>query len=229
MRYYEYVLSTTGSKPPSNILSTAQSFINLVASNRNDAPCPGGVFWKSGKTGEIHGKNTITNALFIHASAKYYLLTNVESYRDQALDVWNWVAANGLQRSDSLYSDGPAGCGSGPGEVWTYNQGEMIAAAGTMALAFNNSTYISLGNATAYSVINNVNGLLSKNGILTETGNGGCDINFTCDDDQHSFKGIFMRGLEYLLDAANDPALASIYAPWIGYQVRAITDNAQAS
>ncbi|KAJ7017019.1 pectate lyase superfamily protein-domain-containing protein [Mycena alexandri] len=231
MRYYEYVLNTSGSKPASDILSAAQNFIDEVGGNRNLDPCPGGVFWKQDTS---KGKNTITNALFIHASAKYYLLTGVTSYRDQAVDVWNWVMDNGIQRSDHLYNDGTSSCGSSAGEVWTYNQGEMIAAAGSLALALKNSTYISLGNATAYAAITNGTFLL-HNGILTETGLANCDLNSTCDDDQarhslpHSFKGIFMRGLEYFLDAANDAALTSIYAPWIGYQVRAITDNAQAS
>lgn len=38
-----------------------------------------------------------------------------------------------------------------------------------------------------------------------------------------------MRGLEYFLDIANNPALTALYAPWIGFQVRSITDNAQAT
>ena len=46
---------------------------------------------------------------------------------------------------------------------------------------------------------------------------------------QLSFKGIFMMHLQYFLDAANNPSLTALYAPWIGDQVRAITDNAQAS
>ena len=37
-----------------------------------------------------------------------------------------------------------------------------------------------------------------------------------------------MMHLQYFLDAANDPALTALYAPWIGYQARAITNNAQA-
>lgn len=36
-----------------------------------------------------------------------------------------------------------------------------------------------------------------------------------------------MMHLQYFLDAANDPTLTALYAPWIGRQVRAITDNAQ--
>src|ERR1700753_1958014 len=38
-----------------------------------------------------------------------------------------------------------------------------------------------------------------------------------------------MMHLQYFLDAANDQGLNAIYGPWIGRQVRAITDNAQQS
>ena len=35
--------------------------------------------------------------------------------------------------------------------------------------------------------------------------------------------------LQYFLDIANDPTLTAKYSTWIGHQVRAIVDNAQAT
>lgn len=38
-----------------------------------------------------------------------------------------------------------------------------------------------------------------------------------------------MRGVQYFLDAANNPDLTAIYSAWIGFQAAAITKNAVSS
>ncbi|KAF8634218.1 hypothetical protein AX17_004265 [Amanita inopinata Kibby_2008] len=55
-----------------------------------------------------------------------------------------------------------------------------------------------------------------------------CDLS-GCNSDRTTFKGIWMMHLQYFLDAAADPTLTALYAPWVGYQTRAITNNAQDS
>ncbi|KAJ7496177.1 hypothetical protein B0H11DRAFT_856460 [Mycena galericulata] len=113
----------------------------------------------------------------------------------------------------------------------------MLAAAGALYTATKNQTYLTSGNATLNAFISG-NSLLSQennnngnpfqtNGILTEPT---CDASAcTSNDNAWSFKGILMRGVQYFLDAADDPALTSLYSTWIGYQAAAITKNAQAS
>ncbi|KAJ6448584.1 hypothetical protein C8R45DRAFT_1224651 [Mycena sanguinolenta] len=228
IKYYQYYQATVG-KELTSILAGAKAFIDTVASTTQDQPCVGGVLWKPpNKNVTLNSKNTITNALFIHASTMYYSITGTTSYLTQAESVWNWMQTLGNQGSDGLYFDGVSACGFGS-TLYTYNQGEMLAAAGALYAATGNKDYLTSGNATLNALVQSTD--LEMGGILYET---------TCDadacvtppqnaDNAWSFKGIAMRGVQYFLDAANDPDITTLYSAWIGSQAVAITKNAQAS
>ncbi|KAJ7505174.1 glycoside hydrolase superfamily [Mycena galericulata] len=147
-----------------------------------------------------NSKNMITNALFIQASAMYYSITGTTSYLTQAETVWDWMQTEGDEGPDFIYSDGVSACGS-----------DSATAAGALYAATNNPTYLTSGNATLNAVVNGND--FETNGILTES----CDAAQTCTKDQ------------YFLDAADDPAITALYSSWIGFQVAAIRQNAQAS
>ncbi|KAJ6450605.1 glycoside hydrolase [Mycena sanguinolenta] len=155
----------------------------------------------------------------------YYSITGTTSYLTQAEGVWNWMHTEGNERSDGIYFDGVAACGAGgPMALYTYNQGTMLAAAGGLYAATKNQDYLTSGNATLNAVVNGAD--FEMNGILFENtcDSSGCSGN----DNAWSYKGILMRGVQYFLDAADDPAITALYSSWIGRQATAITDNAQA-
>ncbi|KAF7341759.1 Glycoside hydrolase family 18 protein [Mycena sanguinolenta] len=227
MKYYQYYQATVG-KELTSILAGAKAFIDDVASTIQDDPCPGGVLWKPSNV-KGPSKNTITNALFIQASVMYYSITGTTSYLTQAESVWTWMQTNGNERSDGIYFDGPVSapnaCGAGgPTDLYTYNSGIMLAAAGGLYAATKNQAYLTSGNATLNAVVNAAD--FEMNGILYENT---CDAQgCTGNDNAWSYKGILMRGVQYFLDAVDDPAITALYSSWIGRQATAITDNAQA-
>ncbi|KAF7337318.1 Glycoside hydrolase family 18 protein [Mycena sanguinolenta] len=222
MKYYQYYRATVG-KELSTLLDGAKAFIDSAGSTISDDPCPGGVLWKPfNQDTTKNSKNTITNALFIHASTMYYIITGTTSYLTQAEGVWTWMQTNGNERSDGIYFDGVGVCNGGT-DLYTYNSGEMLAAAGALYTATGNKDYLTSGNMTLNAVTTSSD--FNTNGILTEPtcDSSGCSGN----DNAWSFKGITMRGIQYFLDSANDPAITSLYSSWIGFQATAITQNAQ--
>ncbi|KAJ7453435.1 hypothetical protein FB451DRAFT_1408839 [Mycena latifolia] len=106
--------------------------------------------------------------------------------------------------------------------LYTYNTGQMLGAAGALYTATGNKTYLAAGNATLNSLVTRTD--FNRNGILFENT---CDASAcTGNDNAWSFKGITMEGVQYFLDAANDPTITSLYSPWIGFQVASINKNA---
>ncbi|KAJ6563854.1 glycoside hydrolase [Mycena capillaripes] len=224
MKYYQFWAAGGGTgKNLAFLLSSAKGFIDTVAATIPSQPCPGGVLWKPGGD----SKNTITNALFIHASAMYFIITGTTSYLTQAVGVWNWMAANGNQAPSGIYYDGPSTgpstCGAGGAlSLYTYNTGQMLGAAGALYTATGNKIYLTAGNATLNSLVTSTD--FNRNGILFENT---CDASAcTGNDNAWSFKGITMEGVQYFLDAANDPTITSLYSPWIGFQAASINKNA---
>ncbi|KAF7368568.1 Glucan 1,3-beta-glucosidase [Mycena venus] len=74
MKYYQYYEATVETKLTA-LLNGAKAFIDDVGATIGDDPCPGGVLWKPASSKTTPAKNTITNALFIQASATYYSIT----------------------------------------------------------------------------------------------------------------------------------------------------------
>ncbi|KAJ7930427.1 glycoside hydrolase [Mycena leptocephala] len=158
----------------------------------------------------------------------YYINTGVTSYLTQAENVWNWMATSGALGPKSVYLDGPAAlpgsCGSDT-SLFTYNTGQMLGAAGALYTATGNKTYLTSGNATLNALVTSTD--FNMNGVLFEST---CDATAcTGNDNAWSFKGITMEGVQYFLDAANDPTITSLYSPWIGFQAMSINKNAGTS
>ncbi|KAJ7513182.1 glycoside hydrolase [Mycena galericulata] len=157
----------------------------------------------------------------------YYSITGTMSYLTQAKSVWDWMHSEGNEGLDFIYQDGLSACNASSG-LYTYNQGVMLAAAGYLYAATQNQTYLTSGNATLNAVVNGND--FETYGILTEStcDSAACTGN-NKNDNAWSYKGILMRGVQYFLDAADDPAITALYSSWIGYQAAAIRQNAQAS
>ncbi|KAJ7660100.1 glycoside hydrolase superfamily [Mycena polygramma] len=261
MKYYQFWAAGGGSgKNLEFLLSSAHGFIDTVASTIPSDPCPGGVLWKPGG----NSKNTITNALFIHASAMYYIITNTTSYLTQAEDVWNWSMFSHCllviltrnppqwQKAEIKHRRIFTMTDPSPSRIrrpampellpqvlylpvfsevlklkcdhalYTYNTGQMLGAAGALYTATRNKTYLTAGNATLNGLVTSTD--FNRNGVLFE--NTCDDSACTGNDNAWSFKGITMEGVQYFLDAANDPTITSLYSPWIGFQAASIHNNA---
>ncbi|KAF7326171.1 Glycoside hydrolase family 76 protein [Mycena kentingensis (nom. inval.)] len=193
-------------------------FIDVVASSIPEDPCPGGVWWVPDTPSK--GKNTITAALFIHASTMYYSITKTASYLTNAQTVYNWIQKSGANNSDGIYFDGPQSPNCG------FTKGEMLAAMGALYAATGDKDYLNAGNATLHALTTsadfNVNGTLFEHTCDADECTGG-----NKNDNAWAFKGIAMRSVQYFLDAANDPAITSLYSPWIAFQATSINANAK--
>ncbi|KAI9728428.1 MAG: hypothetical protein M1828_003829 [Chrysothrix sp. TS-e1954] len=176
-------------------------------------PCGGGVWWDKAKTGIA----SISNELFLSVAAhlanrvehvKDLTITTEDSgprnssglrtkkyYLDWAHREWNWFAHSGVINKQNLVNDGINlhTCRNEHPPIWTYNQGVILGALIELNKASPNSTYISQAHKIATAAIKH----FGKDGVLREII---CEPH--CGGDGSQFKGIFMRNLMLLQEAA---------------------------
>ncbi|UVI29089.1 glycoside hydrolase family 76 protein [Paenibacillus spongiae] len=162
-----------------------------------DSICSGGVWWNKDRS----YKNAITNELFLTIAARLHQRTPGDagegSYLDWAEKEWAWFQSSGMINSDNLVNDGLNNTCSNNGDVtWTYNQGVILGGLIELSKIKGDAQYLNTAKAIADAAITT---LVNSDGILQEP----CDEN-GCGGDGPSFKGIFMRNLNYLYDTTHD-------------------------
>ncbi|KAF8149652.1 hypothetical protein K438DRAFT_1988794 [Mycena galopus ATCC 62051] len=222
MKYYQFWAAGEGSGTNvAFLLSSAKGFLDTVASTISSNPCPGGVLWKPGGDSE----NTITNMRYSSSQAQCTTssLERLATVRKPRAFRIGWQQMETKHRRVFTTTDPPPLPTPVVQEMlrqnlYTYNTGQMLGAAGALYTATSNKDYLTAGNATLNALVTSTD--LNRNGVLFENT---CDASAcTNNDNSWSFKGITMEGAQYVLDAANDPAFTSLYSPWIGFQAASI-------
>ena len=159
----------------------------------NISTCDGGLIWNIPRE---EYTNAIGNEQYILLlAALHNRVEGDELYLDRAVMALEWFEGVGLINEENLINDGLTDntgdeCVNNGQETWTYNQGVILGAYAELYRATNDGVYLEKGQVIADAVLASEE--LSPNGILREP----CREE-GCDQDQVSFKGIFMR---YLAD-----------------------------
>ena len=169
--------------------------------NGTDDTCGGGIWWSKDKT----YKNAIANELYLSVGAS--LANRVPSSKQYYLGIaqnqWNWFKGSGMINSHNTINDGltisSGSCTNNGKTVWSYNQGVVLGGLVELNKANGNAALLSEASTIATAAI----GALSQDGILHES----CEPN--CGSDGNQFKGIFMRNLMYLQQAAPQSAFSA--------------------
>ncbi len=163
-----------------------------------DTKCGGGIWWSK----ERAYKNAISNELYLSVAASLAnrIAGKKQQYVQIAKDEWAWFKKSGMINKDNLVNDGlkinaDGSCGNNGMNTWSYNQGVVLGGLVELSKATGDTSYLSEAAAIAKAAIK----LLSdSNGIIREVDK--CEPN--CGNDGSQFKGIFVRNLHYLHQAA---------------------------
>jgi len=182
-----------------------------------DNTCGGGVWWDRKRT----YKNSVTNELFFAVAAGLYIQTKNQTYLDWAEKEWKWFSGIGLINQNHLINDGlsTSTCTNNRQTLWTYNQGVVLGGLVDLFRATGQQSFLTSAGLIANATFLPSNNLATKDQILQET----CEPSKSCDGDQFTFKGIFMRNLGYLYDATKSP----VYADIINKNADSIWNNAR--
>ena len=165
-----------------------------------DNVCGGGLYWNTSNG----YKNAIPNELFLDVAAKLANRTTgaaSASYLSWAQKEWIWFNNSGMINSDNLVNDGlTSSCVNNNGKEWTYNQGVILAGLVELYKADKDPTLMPKAAAIANAAITK---LVDPNGILVEPSVTGGDA--------PQFKGIFMRNLMALYQAAPNSSVQNVY------------------
>lgn len=159
-------------------------------------PCNGGIYWNK----ERKYVNAITNELYLFVAAS---LANrapeKQRYLKIARDQWQWFKNSGMINKDNLINDGLNDqCKNNGLQTWSYNQGVILGGLTELFKATGNKNLLKEAHAIAKAAIKH---LSNEAGVLVETDN--CELRGgNCGRDGQQFKGIFVRNLRYLHDAA---------------------------
>ncbi|EIN11861.1 Six-hairpin glycosidase [Punctularia strigosozonata HHB-11173 SS5] len=201
--------------------NAALSVYQYVAAQYDTSLCGGGVPWTNGG----NYKNAITNELFLTTSAQGYRRTGDQTFLDNAQKIWAWLEQSGIRNSDGLWNDGLDAdtCQNNGETTWTYNQGVIASGLGYLGAITGNSTLFSQAELTLDATISK----LTENGVLKEA----CDspTSSSCGGDGQLFKGIWMKHVQFYLDAVNDASRTAKYSSFLAAQASAIETNALTS
>ncbi|KAI0489898.1 glycoside hydrolase family 76 protein [Xylaria cf. heliscus] len=158
----------------------------------------GGIYWS--KVGTY--TNAIANELYLKVAAS--LANRVSGKKDYYLNIakteWAWFKSSGMINKDNLINDGLNDqCKNNGMNTWTYNQGVVLGALVELFKATGDKSYLTEASAIATAAIVH----LTRDGILYE----GCEPD--CGADGAQFKGVFMRNLRDLQQAAPQDAFKS--------------------
>lgn len=156
-----------------------------------DGTCGGGVWWNSSK----NYKNAISNSLFLQVNAALHnRIAGDAGYLQRARAEWSWFSRIGLVNGAKLVNDGidTSTCANNGQTTWTYNQGVLVAGLSELYQATRDASVLAAAQSVADAATTSTT--LNTAGILREP----CEAANTCNGDQTSFKGIFVRGLAKL-------------------------------
>ncbi|KAJ4165264.1 hypothetical protein LMH87_006902 [Akanthomyces muscarius] len=166
-------------------------------------PCKGGIYWSKDR----EYVNAIANELYLSVAAS--LANRIPSepdYLKTAQDQWTWFSKSGMINSDNLINDGLDGdCKNNGQATWTYNQGVILGGLVELSRAARDESLLGEAAKIAKAAIGK---LSNKDGVLEES--GGCEYKpGRCGQDGQQFKGVFIRNLGYLQQAAPDSQFRS--------------------
>ncbi|GAD94459.1 glycosyl hydrolase, putative [Paecilomyces variotii No. 5] len=159
----------------------------------------GGIWWDSTKT----YVNAIANELFLSVAAHLAnRAENSEYYINWAKKEWEWFLASGMINSGNTINDGlTTDCKNNGATVWSYNQGVVLGGLVELNKASPDPGYLANASNIAHAAIS---ALTDSNHILHDP----CEPN--CEPDATQFKGIFMRNLQLLQQAAPSDAYVQV-------------------
>jgi predicted alpha-1,6-mannanase (GH76 family) len=162
-----------------------------------DNTCSGGIWWSK----ERKYKNAIANELFLSVAAQ--LANQTTDRQERAVYVgwaekeWRWFAHSGMINASNLVNDGlTAQCENNRLTTWTYNQGVLIGGLVALNKADQDKSLITTATVIADSTLAS---LADTHLILHDS----CEPK--CGGDGTQFKGIFVRNLRALNQAAPQP------------------------
>jgi predicted alpha-1,6-mannanase (GH76 family) len=172
-----------------------QAAMEIFEDMKKGASTCGGIYWS--KVGTY--TNAIANELYLKVAAS--LANRVPGRKDYYLNIaktqWAWFKGSGMINGDHLINDGlNEQCKSNGEKTWTYNQGVILGALVELSKATGDKSLLTEASTIATAAITH----LSKDGVLYE----GCEPD--CGADGAQFKGIFMRNLRDLQQAAPQSA-----------------------
>ena len=167
-----------------------------------DDHCGGGIWWKKDR----HYKNAIANELFLLVAVRLSERTPEDrdrgGYLEWAQREWGWFRQSGMINPQNLVNDGlDDNCGNNHGTTWTYNQGVLIGGLTELYKVTGDTACLARANALADAALSL---LVDDGGILREPPEVKRGLH---GGDAPQFKGIFIRYLAGLYDAAGRPAL----------------------
>ncbi|OJD15690.1 hypothetical protein AJ78_04066 [Emergomyces pasteurianus Ep9510] len=176
-------------------LNMAKDIFEDMAGGWDDNRCGGGIWWDKAQTALV----AIANELFLSVAA--HLATRVHEnddyYHNWAKKEWDWFKKTGMINERNNINDGVdlKTCQNNNGIVWSYNQGVILGALVELAKASSplDTSLIDQAHRIATAAIGT---LADKKGILHDP----CEPD--CGADGPQFKGIFMRNLQILHEAA---------------------------
>lgn len=191
----EYVLPDPPSDQP-QWLALAQAVFNEMVERWDEEHCSGGLRWQvfSFNVGWDY-KNSVSNGCFFNIASRLARYTGDSSYADWANKIWDWEEKMGLVGDAFEMKDGvhihegrPCQDDTDPTE-WSYNSGVWLYGAAVMADYSDDDG----------KWMQRTNGILKhgmkkfvKDDVVFEQL---CEPYGTCDDDQRTFKGYYVRWL----------------------------------
>ncbi|PLN85677.1 Six-hairpin glycosidase [Aspergillus taichungensis] len=159
----------------------------------------GGLWWN-----KEHTENgAIENELFISVAAHLARrIPEQADFRDWALKAWRWFSKSGLINDQHTINNGLdlSTCKNDHDTVWSYNQGVILGALVELSQLQSDTSYLSTARDIA---LGGIDALSNSDGVLQES----CEPD--CGADGSQFKGIFMRNLIRLHQAAPDCKIES--------------------
>ncbi|KAI0915021.1 glycoside hydrolase family 76 protein [Ustulina deusta] len=172
-----------------------QAAMEIFEDMKGGASSCGGIYWS--KVGTY--TNAIANELYLKVAAS--LANRISDKKDYYLGIaqkqWAWFKSSGMINQDNLINDGlDEDCKNNGGNTWTYNQGVILGALVELSKASGDKSLLTTASSIATAAIVH----LSRDGVLYE----GCEPD--CGADGAQFKGVFMRNLRELQQAAPQAA-----------------------
>ncbi|PBP16816.1 glycosyl hydrolase [Diplocarpon rosae] len=175
-------------------LNTATAIFEDSKKAWGATPC-GGLWWDKAHT----SVGAVENELYLTAAAKLAnRLPHSPSngyYLNEALKAYEWFIHSGLINEQNVINNGLdlKTCKNDGTYVFSYNQGIILSGLAEMTWSTGDAKYNELANTIALAALKN---LTNANGILTDP----CDRG--CNSDTEQFKGIFGRGIHFLVNRA---------------------------